>query len=120
MVLGPEDTDRHGAIRGKAIAFESYGTGLRGGHLQNTVIPFGLGLKVLAGVNCGAVSAVASAVAVEDCLGGSCVDETSRDYGDTLPFVDRHGASLNHGLAGKIAAGGDQRPGAVQGAMVPG
>ena len=70
-MFGPKDTDRHGAIRGKAIAFKSYGAGFGGGYLQNAVIPFRFGLKVLAGANGGAVLAVASAVAVEESL-GSC------------------------------------------------
>ena len=75
LLLWPDDADRHSAIRGKAVAFESDDAGIRGGHLQDTIIPFGFGLEILAGVNSGAVSAVASAVAVEERFGGAFVHE---------------------------------------------
>ena len=81
------------------------------------MIPLGFTLEVFAGVNGGVVLAVGD-VAVEKGLGGAYIDETARDDDDALPIGDRHGAGLNDGLAGEIALGGHQRPGAVQGAVV--
>ena len=81
------------------------------------MIPSGLAFEVFASVNRGIVLGV-SDVAVEVGLGGACVHETARDDDNALPVGDRHRAGLNHGLAGKIALGGHQRPGAVQRAVV--
>src|ERR1017187_2460839 len=117
LVLRPYDADHHGAIRGKGVAFESNRAGLRGRHLQNVVIPPGLALEVFAGMNRGVVLGVGD-VAVEEGLGGAFIHETARDDDDAVPVGDRHGAGLDDGLAGKIALGGHQRPGAVQGAVV--
>jgi hypothetical protein len=64
-------------------------------------------------VNGGVVLGVGD-VAVEEGLGGAFIHETARDDDDALVIGDGHGAGLNHGLAGKIALGGHQRPGAVQ------
>ena len=88
-----------------------------GRHLQNIVIPPGLAFEVFAGVNRGVVLGVGE-VAVEEGLGGAFIHEIARDGDDALPLVNRHGAGLNDGLAGKIALGGDQRPGAIQSAVV--
>jgi len=117
LVLRPFDADQHCAISGKGIAFESNRAGLRGCHLQDVVIPTGLGLEVFAVVNRGVVLAVGD-VAVEEGLGGAFIHETARDDDDAFTIGDRHSAGLNDGLAGKIALGGHQRPGAVQGAVI--
>ena len=117
LLLGPYDADHHGAIRGKGVAFDSNRTGLRGRHLEDIVIPPGLGLEVFAGVNRGVVLAVGK-VAVEEGLGGAFIRETARDGDVTLTLVDRHGTGLNDGLAGKITLGGHQSPGAVEGGML--
>jgi len=77
------------------------------------MIPSGLAFEVFASVNRGIVLGV-SDVAVEVGLGGACVHETARDDDNALPVGDRHRAGLNDGLAGKIALGRHQRPGAVQ------
>jgi len=74
-------------------------------------------LEVLAVVNRGLVLAVCH-VAVEEGLGGALINETSGDGDVTLPLVDRHGAGLNDGLACKIAPGGHECPGAVQGGVI--
>lgn len=81
------------------------------------MIPLGFTLEVFAGVNRGVVLAVGD-VAVEKGLGGACIHETTRDDDDALPIGDRHGAGLNDGLAGEIALGWHQGPGAVQRAVV--
>jgi hypothetical protein len=117
LVLRPFDADHHGAIRRKTIAFESDGAGVGGGHLQDVVIPLGLGL-VLTGMNGPAIFAVAGTVAVKEGLSGAFIYETARDNDDALVVADRYRASLNHRLAGKVALGGYQRPGAVEGAMI--
>src|SRR5665213_1250709 len=77
LVLRPVDADLHGAIRRKCIAFESHGAGLRGGHLQDVVIPLGLGLEVLAAMNRRTVLAVAGAVVIEEGLGDAFIFETT-------------------------------------------
>lgn len=81
------------------------------------MIPLCFTLKVFAGVNSGVVLAV-SDVAVEKRLGAACVHEIAKDDDDALPIGYRHGAGLNDGLAGEVAVGGHQSPGAVQGAVV--
>ena len=68
-------------------------------------------------MNCDVVLGVGE-VLVEEGLGGTCVHETARDDDDALAIGDRNRAGLNDGLAGKIAPGGNERPGAVQGAVV--
>jgi hypothetical protein len=117
LVLRPFDVDQHSAIRGKGIGFEGNRAGLRGRHLQDVVIPPGLTLEVFAGVNRGVVLAVGH-VAVEEGLGGAFIHETARDDDDALPIGDRHGTGLNDRLSGKIALGRQQRPSAVQGAVI--
>jgi hypothetical protein len=117
LALRPFDADQHGAIRGEAVAFECNRAGLRGRNFQDVTIPLGFTLEVFAGVNRGVVFAVGD-VAVEKGLGSACIHETARDDDDALPIGDRHGAGLNDGLAGEIALGGHQCPGAVQRAMV--
>ena len=117
LVFRSFDADQHSAIRGKDVAFESNRTGFGGRYLQDVMIPPGLALEVFAGVNRGVVLTVGD-VAVEEGLGGAFIHETARDDDDALPIGDRHGAGLNDRLAGKIAFGGHQRPGAVQGAVI--
>src|ERR1035437_3898172 len=56
LAIRPFNADRHGAIRGQGVAFESNRAGLRGGHLQHVVIPPGLALEVFAGANRGAAA----------------------------------------------------------------
>jgi hypothetical protein len=68
LLLRPDDADGHGAVRGKGIAFDGSRAGLRGRHLQNVVIPLGLGLEVFAGVN-GRAVLTAGTVALEERLG---------------------------------------------------
>ena len=118
LVLGAFDADQHGAIRGEGVVFERNRAGLRGCNLQDVVIPLGLRFEVLASVNRGAVLAIARAVVVEEGLGGPFILETARDDDDALMVADRHRTGLNDWLAGKVALGGDQRPGAVQDAVV--
>ena len=117
LVLRSFDADQHGAISDEGVAFESNRAGLRGRHLQDVMIPPGLTLEVFAGVDCGIVLAIGG-VAVEEGLGRAFIYETARDDDDALPIGDRHGAGLNDGLAGKIALGGHQCPGAIQYAVV--
>src|ERR1017187_1854881 len=114
---GPFDANDHGAIRGQAVAFDSNRTGLSGGHLQDVVIPAGLALEVFAGVNGGVVLAVGDVVVVKR-LGGAFIHETARDDNDALPIGNRHSAGLNDGLAGEVALGGYQGPGAIERAVV--
>src|SRR5208283_5488327 len=78
LVVRPDDADHHGAIRGKGVAFECNRARLRGRHLQNVVIPPGLTLEVLAGVNRG-VALTVREVPVKESLGGAFVYETARD-----------------------------------------
>jgi hypothetical protein len=94
------DADRHGSIRGERITFESNHAGLRGCHLQDAVIPVGLGLEVLPRVNGGVVLA-AGAVVVEKGLGRAFIHEAARDDNDALLIADRHCAGLNHGWPAK-------------------
>src|SRR5579871_6805177 len=117
LALRPDDGDHHAGIRGKRVAFESNGAGFRRCHLQNVMIPFGLTLEVLAAVNCGIVLA-ASAVAVEESFSCTFVLETARDHDDALLIVDRHRASLEHGLAGEIALGRRECPNAIENSVV--
>jgi hypothetical protein len=119
LVIRSFDADQHGAIRRQAVAFESNRSGLRGRHLQDVMIPPGLAFDVFAAVNRGVVLAVGD-VAVEEGLGSTFIHEAARDNDDALPIGDRHRPGLNHGLAGKIAPGGHQGPGAVQGLVVAG
>ena len=70
----PYHADRHGAIRGEGVAFDSYRARLRGSHLQDIVIPPGLALKVFAAVNRGIVLGVRH-VAVKEGFGGACIRE---------------------------------------------
>src|ERR1017187_8275262 len=57
-------------------------------------------------------------IAIEESLGGARIHKFARDGDDALVIVDGYGAGLQYGLAGKIALGGHQRPGAVHGAVV--
>src|SRR5580658_3214114 len=117
LLLRPHDINDHGAIRGQAVSFNGDCAGLRGDYLQDLVIPTGLALEVFAGVNGGIVLAVADVV-VKEGLGGAFIHETAGDDDDAVPIGDGHRAGLNNGLAGEVALGGQQRPGAIQGAMV--
>jgi hypothetical protein len=117
LALRPFDADHHGPIRGESVALESNRARLCRRHLQDVVIPPGLALEVVAGVNRGVVLAVGD-VAIEEGLGGAFIHKTAGHNDDALPIGDRHSAGLNHGLAGKIALGRHQGPDAVQGAVV--
>ena len=117
LPLRPYDANNHGAIRGQAIAFDGNRAGLRRRNFQNVVIPAGLALEVFRCVKCGVVLAIGDVVVVER-LRGAFIHETAGDDNDALPIGDGHGAGLNHRLAGEVALGGHQRPGAIQGAMV--
>ena len=81
------------------------------------MIPLGFALDVLGGVNGGLVLGVDN-IPVEEGFVGALIDEIARDYDDALALADGNGAGLNDRLAGEIALGGYQRPGAVQGAVI--
>jgi hypothetical protein len=117
LVLRPYDADHHAAIRGKRVRFERNHAGLCIRHLQDVVIPLRLGLEVFARVNRGIVFTVGN-VAVEESVASAFILEIARDGDVTIPLVDCHGAGLNHGLAGKIALGGHQGPGTIQGGVL--
>jgi hypothetical protein len=117
LLLRPDDTNDHGAIRGQAVSFSGNCAGLRGDYLQDLMIPTGLALEIFASVNGGIVLAVADVV-VKEGLGGAFIHETAGDDDDAVPICDGNSAGLNNGLAGEVALGGHQRPGAIQGAMV--
>src|SRR5271163_1609946 len=80
LVLRSYDTDQHGPVRGEGVVFERSRAGLRGRHLQDIVIPPGLGLEI-ADTNRGVVLA-AGAVVVEEHLLGAFIDETAGDDDD--------------------------------------
>jgi hypothetical protein len=118
LAIRPDNVGLHRSIGGEAVVFDGDGAGYGGDHLQDVVIPFGLGLKVLAGMD-GAVVFVADIIAIKVRLGGARVHKAAGDDDDAVPVAtNAHSAGLNDGLTGKIALGRYQSPGAVQFAMV--
>src|ERR1022692_3642356 len=67
LAIRPDNVDRHVAVGGKGVAFDSDRAGLRSGHLQHIVIPPGLALEVLARMNGGVVFGVGH-IAIEESL----------------------------------------------------
>src|SRR6185295_10983602 len=109
LVIRALDADRHRTVLCKGVALQGHSAGLRGGHLQDVVIPLGLGLEVLAGVNRGAAPAVRGAIAIKDGLGSAFIHEAAGDHDDAVVIANGHGPGLNHGLPGKFAFRGQDR-----------